>query len=380
MTYPLVIIGGGLAGLIAALEMARAGIRVLVIERKSYPHHKVCGEYISNEVRPYLHSLGFMPEEFSSAELTQFRFTSPKGSVLDHPLDLGGFGLSRYTMDEALYKLALRAGVEFLVNTSVTEVEFRDTFFEIKTSDNQAFRAQIVHGAFGKRTRLDKQLNRKFMAKESPYVGVKYHIRGNFDRQRISLHNFENGYCGMSAIEDDKFCLCYLTERNMVRKYGSISALETNILSQNPHLKNIFEEAEFLYQKPEVINEISFEPKSCVENHILMAGDSAGLITPLCGNGMAMAIRAAFLLSQELVRYFKVHHSRALLEKSYETAWQKEFSRRLTIGRTVQKLFGRKVLSELALHFFTLTPPLLHQVIKSTHGRVMSVPTIYTGS
>lgn len=371
MDYPVVIIGGGLAGLISAIELARRDIRVLLIERKAYPHHKVCGEYVSNEVRPYLELLGLDLENLGAVPIFNFRFTSPKGNVLDTKLDLGGFGLSRYTLDHALYMLAQQAGVDFALNTIVTKVDWNQDHAEIHTSDSEVHTCEICLGTYGKRTRLDKQLGREFMEKESPYVGVKYHIRGNFPTDLIALHNFKNGYCGISAIEDDKQCLCYLTERSNLRQAGSIPEMERSILFKNPHLKSIFANADFLYDKPEVINEISFAPKKCVENHLLMAGDSAGLITPLCGNGMAMAIRAGRMLALAVEQYFREHHSRNQLEERYQRAWQQEFATRLTVGRTVQKMFGREVLSELALGFFRRVPPLLHSVIKGTHGQEM---------
>ena len=55
--YDVVIIGGGLAGLTCALHLSRKGVDVLLIEKNTYPHHKVCGEYVSNEVLPYLKRL-----------------------------------------------------------------------------------------------------------------------------------------------------------------------------------------------------------------------------------------------------------------------------------------------------------------------------------
>ncbi|MPR36881.1 NAD(P)/FAD-dependent oxidoreductase [Salmonirosea aquatica] len=371
MNYPVVIIGGGLAGLISGIELARGGIRVLLIERKSYPYHKVCGEYVSNEVLPYLKSLGLDPAALGAARISNFRFTSPKGSVLDTKLDLGGFGVSRYILDQALYRLALKAGVDFRLNTTVTKVDWLEEHFEINTADGGTYTSEIAIGAYGKRARLDRQLGRGFMEKESPYVGIKYHIRGDFPRNVIALHNFKNGYCGMSAIEDDKQCLCYLTERTNLRQAGSIPEMERNILSKNPHLEAIFSNAEFLYAKPEVINEISFAPKNCIENHLLMVGDSAGLITPLCGNGMAMAIRAGNMVAHEVKLYFQQHRSRSELEGTYRKSWQREFASRLLVGRAVQKVFGREVLSELALGFFRLAPPLLNVVIKGTHGKLM---------
>jgi len=367
------IIGGGLAGLISSLELARAGHSVVLVERKTYPFHKVCGEYVSNEVRPYIESLGVDLKALGVAHIDRFRFSSPSGRLLESGLDLGGFGISRYTLDHALYQLAQNAGVSFLLGKQVDDVQFINDQFTITLNDGQTLRSRLALGAFGKRTKLDKALNRAFMQKPSPYLGVKYHIRTDFPTDLIALHNFRHGYCGMSAIEDGKYCLCYLTTRDNLRPYKNIPDMERAILHRNPHLKAVFENATFLYDKPEVINEISFAPKQAVENHILMAGDSAGLITPLCGNGMAMAIHGGHLVSGLASPYLRGAISRSQLEQQYQSAWSARFARRLWIGRTVQRLFGDEWLSELAVTAFGTFKPLLRSVMEQTHGKTVDL-------
>ncbi len=364
--YDIVIIGGGLAGLVSSIKLSKAGKKVLLIEKKTYPFHRVCGEYISNETRPFLASIGLDFEKLKVKEITKFQFTSPSGSILETDLDLGGFGISRYKIDEELYFLAKSVGVTFLLENTVESVDFQDDKFTVKTVYD-IFESKYVIGTFGKRTKLDVTLQRDFFNKRSPYIGVKYHIKTDFPKDLIALHNFKDGYCGISAIEDDKYCLCYLTTRENLRLHGTIPSMERNILWKNPHLQKIFTESEFLYDRPEVINEISFAPKTTIENHILMAGDSAGLITPLCGNGMAMAIHGGKLLSDSILQNFS---DRNLMEKTYQNAWKKNFKQRLWIGRNVQKLFGNEVISEIALSTMKTIKPLLRTVMKATHGEV----------
>lgn len=364
--YDIIIIGGGLAGLVNSIQLSRGGKSVLLIEKKKYPFHRVCGEYISNETRPFLTSIGLDFGKLNVKEINKFQFTSPSGSVLQTDLNLGGFGVSRYKIDEELYQLAKYLGVSFLLENTVESVDFKEDLFTVKTTfDN--FESKYVIGTFGKRTKLDASLQRDFFNKRSPYIGVKYHIKTDFPKDLIALHNFKDGYCGISAIEDDKYCLCYLTTRENLRKHGTISEMERNILWKNLHLEKIFTESEFLYEKPEVINEISFAPKTTIENHILMAGDAAGLITPLCGNGMAMAIHGAKLLSETILQNYD---DRNIVEKTYQNAWKKQFEKRLWIGRNVQKLFGNEVISEIALSTMKRFKPLLKMVIKATHGEV----------
>lgn len=368
-----VIIGGGLAGLVSALELARRGHQVTLVERKTYPFHKVCGEYVSNEVRAYIESLGVDLTRLGAATITRFQFSSPSGTLLDASLDLGGFGLSRYTLDYELYRLAEAAGVTFILGRQVDNVTFTNNTFTVDLNDGQTLTARQVIGSFGKRTKLDRQLGRSFMAHPSPYIGVKYHAKMSFPDDLIALHNFRDGYCGMSAIEGQKFCVCYLTTRENLRQHGSIPAMERAVLYRNPHLKAVFENADFLYDKPEVINEISFAPKQAVEQHILMAGDSAGLITPLCGNGMAMAIHGAKLVSHLSDQFLRGQLTRSEMEKQYEAGWRGRFARRLWVGRTVQKLFGDEWLSELAVGAFGAFKPMLRGVMRQTHGAVVPV-------
>lgn len=369
MISDVLVIGGGLAGLVSALGLAKAGLQVVLVERKAYPFHRVCGEYVSNEVLPYLRQLGVHVSSLNPARINRFQLSSPGGNTLEAKLDLGGFGISRYTLDDYLYSLAQRQGVRVILQQAVQEVQLQGDNFCARLSGGETLQAQVAIGAYGKRANLDRQLNRRFFRSRSPYIGVKYHIAHDAPRNLIALHNFSDGYAGTSAIEGDKHCLCYLTTRANLKKHGSIPAMEQAILYRNPHLHRIFSEAEFLYPQPEVINEISFSTKTCVENHLLMCGDAAGMITPLCGNGMAMAIHAAKLVTEQVVHYFGNGCSRTELEHNYTQAWRRQFESRLRLGRTVQRLFGQPLLSEVAVGTLKHLPAAVQLIMRQTHGK-----------
>jgi flavin-dependent dehydrogenase len=365
----VLIIGGGLAGLITGIRLARAGVLVTLVEKRGYPFHRVCGEYISNEAVPFLKSMGLYPQDIALPQLRRFQLSSTTGRSSILPLDMGGFGISRYTFDQLLSQAAVQAGVDVRQQTEVTKVVYSQDKFVVHAQAG-VFEADVVVGCHGKRSRLDMALDRGFIKRRSPYVGVKYHLRIDHPADLIALHNFEGGYCGISNIEDGKTNLCYLVHRDVLKKHGNVEAMERAVLQKNPLLGSIFGRAEFLFDRPEVINEISFETKTVVEDHILMAGDAAGMITPLCGNGMAMAIHSAKLLSDEVLAFCRGELSRNEMEGQYTARWKEHFARRLWAGRQVQRLFGNIYTSAMAIGLALYVKPVARGIIKNTHGEV----------
>jgi flavin-dependent dehydrogenase len=363
----VVIIGGGVSGLVTAILAARKGIEVSLFEKKKYPFHRVCGEYISNETVPFLKANGMFPDEMNPAWMKKFQLTSVNGKSAELALELGGFGISRFVFDQFLFEKAREAGVTFYLQSEVEDVEFNDNSFLVSASDKK-IKTDLVIGSFGKRSKLDVTLKRDFIQKRSPYVGVKYHVRSDHPSDLISLHNFENGYCGVSSIEDGKTNLCYLTHRENLKTHKNIAEMEQAVLFQNPFLKNIFQNCEFLLDRPEVINEISFETKSLVENHILMNGDAAGMITPLCGNGIALAIHSAKVTADLAQSFCRNDISREQLEERYTRQWKDHFARRLWAGRTIQNLFGNRWTSNFAVNLAHYAKPVANYLVSKTHG------------
>ncbi len=70
--------------------------------------------------------------------------------------------------------------------------------------------------------------------------------RADLPEQQIALHNFPGGYCGISKIEDDKYCLCYLTSsENLKNNQQSIAVMEEKILKQNPELRKLLDDVDY---------------------------------------------------------------------------------------------------------------------------------------
>jgi len=368
----VVIIGGGLAGLASALHLSQKGLSVTLIEKSGYPRHKVCGEYVSNEILPYLHWLNADISKLQPVTINKFEFTTRKGKTASANLPLGGFGVSRYQLDNFLYQKAVTNGCT-IVKEMVTDVSFDNDLFTITTT-HQVLSAKIVLGAFGKRSNIDQVLSRDFFVKKSPWLAVKAHYQGNFANDLVALHNFEGGYCGVSKVENNIINICYLADYATFKQYKNIEEYQRNVLYKNKHLKAVFENSTLLFDKPITISQISFDKKQPVENHILMIGDTAGLIHPLCGNGMAMAIHSAKIAAELVLDFYSEKiKSRDDLEKSYTKQWKKHFGKRLFMGRILAKVLRNKTITNTLVAITVTLPALLPAIIKQTHGKPIAI-------
>lgn len=368
----VLIIGGGLAGLAGALHLSKKGLKVVLIEKNTYPKHKVCGEYISNEILPYLFWLGIDVSKLHPTAISNFEFTAQNGKTAKTKLPLGGFGVSRYELDHFLFQKAVENGCTIITET-VTDISFENDIFTVTTS-KEILSAKIVLGAFGKRSNIDQVLSRDFIAKKSPWLAVKGHYAGNFDQNLVALYNFQGGYCGVSKVENDVINICYLADFETFKKYKNIEEYQESVLYKNKKLKAVFENSTSLFEKPITISQISFDKKEPVENHILMIGDTAGLIHPMCGNGMAMAIHSAKIASELVLDfYYGKIASRSEFEKKYIQEWKKHFSKRLFFGRLLAKALTHKNFTHIMTTVTASIPSLLSIIIKQTHGSPITI-------
>lgn len=365
----VVVIGGGLAGLCFAINAKMKGIEVLIIEPKTYPSHKVCGEYISNEVKPYLVSLGIASTLKNATDINQLKLTNLNGKSLAIGLPLGGFGISRFCLDHALYQRALQLGVQF-IHDKVVSIEIINQLKIVHTK-NEQIQTELIIAAHGKRALIDKLLHRKFINQKTPWVGIKSHFEiPAFNSSQVELHNFNGGYCGISQVEDKKINLCALVHVDVFKKYSNIHDFVSNEMYKNKFMAAFLNEANCIFEDYLAISQISFQQKTRYSDGILFIGDAAGLIHPLCGNGMAMAIHSAKIASNHVVQYLQ-HQNFMLLAINYQNEWQQTFNYRMKVGAVLQTLLLKPKLTTIAMHMLTQTPTLVKSIIRQTHGTIV---------
>ncbi len=361
----MIVIGGGLAGLTAARELAASGWDVLVFEKHPLPHHKVCGEYLSLEVVPYLEGSGVALED--APRIDTFRLHTTRGNQVTTRLPLGGIGISRYALDYRLFQAAREAGAHFRWE-AVEAVAFSEGSFLVQTRGS-AYRAAQVLGAWGKRSAMDRVLHRPFFSQPSPWMGIKMHFEAAYPANEVGLYPFRGGYGGLSVTETGAVNFCYLIHRDRFRESAGPMACTRELIQEQPGLRKTLSGAAPLFEKPLSISNLFFGKKQLQSDRVLMAGDAARLIHPLCGNGMAMAIETGRLQARLTGRWLRGEFGEQKdLLREFQTTWEGTFSRRLHTGTRLQGLLTRSGGLEISLWLASRFPGLLRRIIRNTHG------------
>lgn len=381
MRYDALIIGGGLAGCSTALQLARRGYEVLLAEQSSYPRQKLCGEFLSPEAQSSFRRLGLLDavHEVGASPIDRTRLTAPNGTSTEHVLPNDALGLSRFQLDHLLFQRACAAGADGRPGTRVTGVQgsLNDGYtVEIGTDTTEA---RLVFGAYGRRTRLDRRLGRPFLEQTTPYVAFKAHYAGPSapDLQRtIELHSAPGGYCGLSPVEDDRINVCWIGRTDALQAAGGtpLAMLEEN-LRQNPVLDDRLQGLTRVSDQFKAVSQVPLMPKSRFADGVCMIGDAAGMIAPLCGDGMAMALQTADLVSPLASEFLDDHRSAASFRSGYEEGWTRTFGRRMRLGRWLHTAAFRPGAARVLVRTCRLLPPLAQWFIRTTRGHPASFST-----
>lgn len=372
MFYDAIVIGGGLAGCSMALQLARQDHEVLLLEKSTYPRHKLCGEFLSPEAQSSLRGLGVLDavREAGAASINHAQMTGPRGTVSEHSLPGTALGLSRYRLDALLFRHACDAGVEGHPGTRATAVHGSlDEGFAV-TTDGPTVEGRLVIGAYGRRGVLDRTLERPFLQESSPYVAFKAHFVGSSTASApIELHAAPGGYCGIGPIEQDHLNVCWIGRIDALQAAGGTpTAMLNETLRQNPVLDERMQSLSRVSERFEAVSQIPLMPKSRFVGDVCMVGDAAGMIAPLCGDGMAMALDAAALAAPLCDDVLADRRSPDAFRAAYRRRWTRRFGRRMRLGRWVHAAAFRPTLTTTLLKSCTFLPPLARWLIRSTRG------------
>ncbi len=313
--FDLAVIGGGPAGTSAAITAARAGARVLLLERGQLPRQRVCGEFVSSE------SISLLASLLGPTDLVDRALRIPEarlffdGHVVSTRVEPSAASIARLDLDIMLWRSAKLAGVDACMQTTVETIAQND-FFQLFTSAGN-FKARAVIDATGRWSNLRAQAfgNGSHSGSKDngeKWLGVKAHFSEPDPHLSVDLYFFDGGYCGVQPVtlsgnqigesgQGKRVNACAMVRSDVARSLPEVFDL-------NPELKRRSHAWQPLGEPVSTAPLIFREPTPVVDG-ILMAGDAAGFVDPFVGDGISLALRSGALAAQSLVPFFKAQSS-----------------------------------------------------------------------
>ena len=296
------VIGGGLAGAMAAMRLAQAGREVLLIEKERAAQHKVCGEFLSPEAVAYLRGAGVEPLRLGAARLRRVRLAA-RERVVEAELPFEALSLSRRILDEALLAKAEEAGCAIRRGAAVERLGRDGDGWGAKLADGASVRAAKVFLATGKHDLRGWNRKQGRSMAQSDFVGFKLHWKltpaaGEGLRDAMELFIFRGGYGGISLIEDGLANLCLVVRRAMLHALGSWTRLLEEICAGNKLLRERLNGATPVWERPLAVGWIPYGFLARARDGVWRVGDQAAVIPSFTGDGMAIALHSGTLAAE----------------------------------------------------------------------------------
>ncbi|MBN2983951.1 MULTISPECIES: NAD(P)/FAD-dependent oxidoreductase [Cohnella] len=369
------VLGAGVAGSAAAKALADKGWDTLLLDRHSFPRHKVCGEFLSPEAQGTLQALGLWdtvtPLRPSPIDLARLAFE--RGRPVEIPLPGSAFGISRHALDFALHAAAQASGAEVRTATAVLSVAPREAGYAIETRQGGkvvTHYARAVIAAWGGHRRPELFGNRSGKTGNTAYIGVKSHFQGIPSEPAVELYFFAGGYLGISPVEDGIVNVAALLERNAFHgKATSIPGLLEAAIGQNAKLRQKLARAVPVPGAQAAVAPVGLGRKPVCWDRIPHIGDASFLLPPLCGDGMSMALRSAQRCVFQADRYLRGEISLSRWRSEYICAIRREFGGPLRWGRLLQWLVGVPGMPRMLPAIGRLAPKLAQNTFRATRWK-----------
>jgi flavin-dependent dehydrogenase len=295
------VIGGGPAGAATAAALAARGREVMLLEKTSAPHHKVCGEFLSAETQASLLALGITPAALGAVSIGQIALSSGK-SIARAPLPFRGLSLSRYRLDEALLGRAEASGAIVKRGTAArSAVRDGSSWTVLAAEPGLSIRCRNLVIATGKVALRGFEDDR-----DRSFVGLKLHLRVGDDilhsfGGKTWLLFFEQGYAGLQPVEDATVNLCWLVSARLVKQIGrSWEAWLSYFARCAPALGDI-PVGEPLWDPPlTVACPRGTYLNRAAQPQVFHVGDRMAHIPPFTGDGLGIALATGALAARHI--------------------------------------------------------------------------------
>lgn len=375
--YDAVILGAGVAGSAMAHALAGRGWRTLVVERGGTPRHKVCGEFLSPESRSSLNALGLdeIVGRLPACPIEAVRIVAASGRQLRFGLTEPALGVSRPELDGALLRSARERGAELLDETTALSVAPEGGRLRIEArgrrdAGERTLYARAVIGAWGRRAPagLAGQAGARPRQAGGERVGWKVHLEGVRTEPEVELYFFAGGYVGIAPVGEQTANVAALVDAAFLREAGADPREWLRLAAaRSPAFGRRIAGSRAVAGTGKAVAPVRIGrgPRAW-EGRVALIGDAAMVVPPLCGDGMAMALRSAELCAPLADEYLRGRSSLEQWGRAYEEALRKPFAGPARWGRLLQTALGRPALASLLVGLGGAAPELARRAFRAT--------------
>lgn len=380
--FDIVVIGGGPAGSVSALYARRAGLSVCVVEKSQFPRETLCGEFLSHEVVEVLDDLG-LRSEFLALEPNPIKHVvlcSGSRTPLRAPLGFTAYGLSRSRFDAFLLFAAQRAGATVAQPCEVSRVTGEPGDFSVACTSHRGpvtLRALRIVAAHGKVSLPDPDRQGAHDRGRMRFAAAKFHLPASSLHgaavDEIVLALGKNIYCGINHVGEGVATICCLDHRTA--HAPSMRERVLQLASANPAFGRMLTEEALSALRSATIfgaGNISFGIRDVTKDGIISIGDAAGVIAPLAGDGIAMALQGAHLLGDLLKMEFAGIRGGSDFAEEYQRRWKSLFVGRMRVALLSQRLALSPAFARMAHMALSVSPGLLSTLIFATRSDLRS--------
>ena len=290
--WDAIVVGAGPAGSVAAIGLARSGLRVLLVDRATFPRHKLCGACLNRPALSRLEDLGLGKplQALGGMKLTEFHLQHHR-----HSLNLAlpsGLAVTRSALDAMLVDEAITSGADFLpgVNARLEDVA-SDSYRQLKVSGKETgtLKSHVIVLATGLANEVDATDGAlDVTSKIGARIGVGTSTTSfpqDYHAGTIFMGVGRQGYVGLTRTEGDSLNLAAALDRGAVRS-SSPAAVCRKILEESGF--PITEE--MLAGSWRGTTGLTRKRRIPASTRVFVIGDAAGYVEPFTGEGMSWAI------------------------------------------------------------------------------------------
>ncbi len=378
--YDAIVIGGGPAGSMSALLLARLGWSVALVERQGPNRHKTCGHCLSARGAAVLqrHNLDELINQDCAARTERLRLhCSPTRSVrlpLGDDASAHGVVVKRSVFDQMLLDRARREGVEVFQPASLRTVDRRerDVHVDIRLDAEHcmALAAPLLIGADGLNSLVARHAGlapggvrgRKFgFSLDVPSAPLA--VCG---RREIEMYVTSMGYLGLVRHADGELHLAGLVSQTGCRGAGRTRSFIDAMVERFPSLRGLPGLLDEAHGSVVTCGPMPCRPGRVASGRVVLLGDAAGYVEPFTGEGITWALQSAEVLAEIVAETSPGAPGSwgAMHAQRYRQRWRQQVGRRQRLCRVVAAMLEHQLVSTTLTRVFCVAPPLARRVVK----------------